>query len=220
MSECLEDWQKRDKESRAVTEILKGPEPKPDAPITASVAGVVGFFISMLTLALAGVPEKKASIIALITTATCAGAAYTYKWFTHRAWLKEYLRQMEIRAPRQQTETSIALRFNDAKSALEYSCKYMDTALVDGEFTPCIVVATSTSKESGTFAVIDVPTDAGIRRGIGAFSTNDAPPSVAGKLCAAMIGPVIEQTGAPSFLIFAELEPTWSDGAWKIKRRF
>lgn len=114
----------------------------------------------------------------------------------------------------------LEFHFKDAKSALEYSCEYLDTKLKEGEFTPCVVVAVSSSKESGVFAVIDIPTDAGIKRGIAAFSTSVAPPAVAGKLCAAMIGPALELGGAPTFFVFAELEPTWSDGSWKIKRRF
>lgn len=124
------------------------------------------------------------------------------------------------RAASEIAATPLEFHFKDAKSALEYSCEYLDTKLKEGEFTPCIVVAVSSSKESGVFAVIDIPTDDGIKRGIAAFSTSVAPPTVAGKLCAAMIGPALEQTGAPSFLIFAELEPTWSDGSWIIKRRF
>ncbi|MCO7503173.1 MULTISPECIES: hypothetical protein [unclassified Pseudomonas] len=112
------------------------------------------------------------------------------------------------------------LYFKDAKSVLEYSCKYMDTSLNEGEFTPCIVVATSSSRTAGTFAVIDIPSDQGIRRGVAAFSTQDTPSDVVGKLCAAMIGPMIDETGSPGLLLFAELEPTWQNGSWKVKRHF
>ena len=118
------------------------------------------------------------------------------------------------------TTKPLELHFKDAKSSLEYCCKYLDTTLKEGEFTPCVVVAVSSSKESEVFAVIDIPTNAGTERSIAAFSTSETPPTIVGKLCAAMIGPALEKDDAPTFLIFAELEPTWSEGSWKIKRRF
>ncbi|WP_338794051.1 hypothetical protein [Pseudomonas sp. AE27] len=114
----------------------------------------------------------------------------------------------------------LALHFKDAKSVMEYSCKYMDTSLRDGECTPCIVISTSSSKESGSFAVIDYPTGDGLKRGIATFPSERVPQGVAGKLCAALIGPPVDALGPPAFLVFAELEPSWIDGAWQIKTRF
>lgn len=152
-------------------------------------------------------------ILYMVSFFAVFGLGAVKNWFLWRLHKSE---NAELRA-----QPSVpALHFKDAKSALEYSCKYMDTSLKDGELTPCIVVATSSSKESGTFAVVDIPTAAGIKRSVAAFLSNEAPPAVAGKLCAAMIGPVIEPTDTPTFLIVAELEPTWSDGSWKVKRRF
>lgn len=220
MEENWADWQRRDREARAVTASLKGPEPKHNTILAIIITAVVVFSISLAALTFAGVPHKKSDVIVLLMTAICAGATFLYKYLAHEFWYREYRAQMDMRAPKPQPQEPPALHFKDAKSALEYSCEYLDTTFKDGEYTPCIVVVTSSSKESGTFAVIDIPTDAGIKRSIAAFSTSDAPPAVAGKLCAAMIGPVLEETGAPTFLIFAELEPTWSDGAWMIKRRF
>lgn len=122
--------------------------------------------------------------------------------------------------PEAQSPKPVELHFKDAKSALEYSCKYMNTSLADGEFTPCIVIATSQSREAGAFAVIDIPTDSGIKRTTASFLPKEVPPAVVGTLCAAHIGPMIEALGSPAILLFAELEPTWADGAWKIRRRF
>lgn len=112
------------------------------------------------------------------------------------------------------------LHFKDGAAALEYICKYMDTALVENELTPCLVVATSRSKDSGSFAVINIPTDGGPKKSTAAFLSEDVPTEIAGKLCAAMIGPVNPSTGEPVFMLCAELEPTWSGGAWKVRRRF
>ena len=112
------------------------------------------------------------------------------------------------------------LHFKDGKSAIEYACKYMDTSLIENELTPCLVIATSQSKESGAFAVIQVPTGEGPKKSIAGFLSENVPSDIAGRLCAALIGPINEQTGAPHLLLCAELEPMWSDGAWKVKRRF
>lgn len=141
------------------------------------------------------------------------GLSTVKDWFLDR--IREPDKPEPIHAP-----FAPALHFKDAKSALDYSCKYMDTSFKDGEFTPCIVVATSSSKEAGLFAVIDVPSSSGLKRCVGEFSTETAPDRVAGKLCAAMIGPPVDGADLPAFLIFAELEPTWSNGAWKISRYF
>ncbi|WP_155736125.1 hypothetical protein [Pseudomonas chlororaphis] len=112
------------------------------------------------------------------------------------------------------------LHFKDGKSALEYACKYMDTSLIENELTPCLVIATSQSKESGAFAVIHVPTDEGLNKSVAGFLGENVPTDIAGRLCAALVGPINEKTGAPHLLLCAELEPTWCNGAWKVKRRF
>ncbi|AZE10437.1 hypothetical protein [Pseudomonas chlororaphis] len=117
-------------------------------------------------------------------------------------------------------KTLPVLHFKDGKSAIEYACKYMDTSLIENELTPCLVIATSQSKESGAFAVIQVPTDEGPKKSTAAFLSENVPADIAGRLCAALIGPTNEQTGAPHLLLCAELEPTWCNGAWKVKRRF
>ena len=112
------------------------------------------------------------------------------------------------------------LHFKDGNSAIEYICKYMDTKLVENEITPCFVVATSQSKDSGSFAVIQIPTDNGPKKSVAAFLGDIVPTEIAGRLCAAMIGPINPVTGDPVFMLCAELEPTWSNEGWKIKRRF
>lgn len=112
------------------------------------------------------------------------------------------------------------LHFKNGAAALDYICNFMDTKLVENELIPCLVVATSQSNESGSFAVISIPTDEGPKKSIAAFLGKDAPKEIAGKLCAALIGPINPETGDPVFVLCAELEPTWSGGAWKVRRRF
>lgn len=112
------------------------------------------------------------------------------------------------------------LYFKDAKSALEYSCEYLNTDLAENELTACLVIATSQSKESGAFAVINVPSSSGPKKYTAAFLNETIPTDIAGRLCAALVGPIKEHGGDPTFMLCAELEPTWSNGAWKVKRRF
>ena len=114
----------------------------------------------------------------------------------------------------------VQLHFKDGAAALAYICEYMDISLVENELTPCLVVATSQSKETGAFAVINIPSADGPKKSIAGFLNDSVPSDIAGKLCAAMIGPSIENSGTPTFFLCAELEPSWSNGAWKVRRRF
>lgn len=120
----------------------------------------------------------------------------------------------------EENEKEVQLHFKDAESAIEYMCKYMDFKIIENEFIPCLVVATSQSKESGAFAVIKIPSVDGPQKAIAAFVGADAPSNIAGRLCTAMIGPTDPDTGVTHFLLCAELEPTWSPAGWKVKRRF
>lgn len=114
----------------------------------------------------------------------------------------------------------IPLHFKDAKSAFEYSCKYMNCDLSPDQVTPCLVISTSKSDQSGSFAVIDIPTDSGPKRAVAAFMGSSIPSDIVGKFCAAYIGPADPATGATPYLLCGELSLTWQDGAWGLKRRF
>lgn len=222
MEETLEDWQKRDKEAKAVTTLMKGPEPKQDAVLGAIVAAAVGFSISLMTLAFAGVSSRKSDTIVLVMTAMCAGVTFLYKALTYRSWRKEYWRQMDMRAPKPEPEPEkpVHLHFKDAKSALEYSCSYLNTTIEADQITPCVVVATSQSNQAEPFAVIDVPTITGPKRTVAAFINKSVPSDIAGRFCAAYTGPIDPETGLQVFIICAEFDLTWSQGAWRIKRQF
>lgn len=143
--------------------------------------------------------------------------SFLYDKVTYRliGWIKS-----GSKAELSDSPQSVPLHFKDGATALEYICKYMDTALIENELIPCLVVATSQSKESGAFAVISLPTDDGPKKSIAAFLSDAVPTDIAGKLCAVIVGPVNEHAGVPTFLLCAELEPSWSNGAWKVRRRF
>lgn len=119
-----------------------------------------------------------------------------------------------------QPAKSMPLHFKDAKSAFEYSCKYMNCDLSPDQVTPCLVISTSKSDQAGSFAVIDIPTDSGPKRAIAAFMGASIPSDIVGKFCAAYIGPADSTTGVTPYLLCGELSLTWQDGAWGLKRRF
>lgn len=149
-------------------------------------------------------------------------SSFLYDKITYRlvGWIRSGNKADPPKSAPPASAPPVQLHFKNGAAALEHICKYMDTALVENELTPCLVVATSQSKQSGAFAVINIPTDNGPKKSIAAFLSEVVPTEIAGKLCAAMIGPVNPSTGEPVFMLCAELEPTLGNGVWKVRRRF
>ena len=151
-------------------------------------------------------------------------------WLTVIGLFSSYLYDSTIRKillwvsngnrPASEPAKTFPLHFKDAKSAFEYSCKYMNCDLSPDQVTPCLVISTSRSDKAGSFAVIDIPTGDGPKRAVASFMGTSIPSDIVGSFCAAYIGPADPSTGITPYLLCGELSLTWQDGAWGLKRRF
>lgn len=97
--ESSENFWSRQKEAERFVSSIRGPRPEPTEVQHAILAGTVGFVLSMLTLALAGVGGELFDNISQIVAIIAAASVYLCRRLQQRAWQRAWMSRLSQTAP-------------------------------------------------------------------------------------------------------------------------
>lgn len=111
------------------------------------------------------------------------------------------------------------LKFKDPEAALQYAAKYLLGRMDAGATLPCVVDSIHSLERGVRVAEVRIATSEGILEAMAAMPKTLGGDWLKGALCAVHLGEVVPDAGGMRYaIIVAELEPTWENGAWQVRR--